>query len=729
MKQVVQDIRSGKIQVLEVPIPVTQPGTVLVRTAASLVSAGTERMLLEFGSKSMLGKARSRPDLVQQTLDKAKREGVLNTIDAVRNRLDQPLPMGYSSAGEVIEVGDGVGSLRAGDRVACAGAGAAHAEYVVVTEMLATPLPQAVDFESGAFTTLGAIALHGFRLGEAQLGSNVAVIGLGLLGQLAASLAKSAGCRVLGIDLESARVTLARGGGIESVLRQDAPSASETFTQGMGFDLVLICAASTSNDPIQLAGEIARDRAAVVAVGAVGMDVPRRDFYNKELRVLVSRSYGPGRYDPSYEELGFDYPPGYVRWTECRNFEAFLSLLSEGSIDVGRLITHRIPISEAKNAYEAIQDQGGKQALAIVLTYPEAEGSTPERIVRFPGKRSRGDIVPLVKLGALGAGNFAAAVLYPILSKLEGIELIGVASANGLRAADAAKKFGFRYATTEEDQIVQDGEINAVAILTRHHLHADQSSRTLEAGKHVFSEKPLAMNQEELDRVFQSLRSSEGVLTVGFNRRFAPLAVKLKEFFSTTSSPLLVHYRVNAGALPSDHWLHDPAQGGGRLIGEACHFVDFLVFLTGALPIDVFTRGLPDVEPFREDNVSISIQFSNGSVGTIDYLACGDPSVSKECVEVFGGGRAAKLYNFRRLELSSEGKTRTIKSNLRQDKGHQGIWQAFVHSLRSGDAPPIPYEQIYAVHRATFAALVSLRIGEKQAVVLPGSEGVEIREG
>jgi predicted dehydrogenase/threonine dehydrogenase-like Zn-dependent dehydrogenase len=727
MKQIVQDVRSGKTEVVEVPVPVPQPGTVLVKTAVSLVSAGTERMLLEFGSMSMLGKARARPDLVRQTIQKARREGLLNTLHAVQNRLDQPLPMGYSSAGVVLEVGEGVGSHRVGDRVACAGAGASHAEFAVLPEILATPLPAGVDFESASFTTLGAIALHGFRLGHAQLGSHVAVIGLGLLGQLAGEIARCAGCRVLGIDLDPARVEQARRGGFDAVPRQESETAAQVFTGGMGFDCVLICAASSSSDPVELAGELARDRGTVVAVGAVGMEIPRRPFYQKELTVRVSRSYGPGRYDPTYEELGLDYPIGYVRWTEGRNFSAFLNLLEAGSIDVRRLITHRIPIAEAQQAYEILQNPAEKDALAIAITYPTEEPAIDRTVQYFeavPKARASS-----VDLGALGAGNFASGVVFPILKKIKGVDLVGVASVNGLRASDAAKKYGFRYATSDPEAILQDEGINTVAILTRHQFHADQATRALQADKHVFCEKPLALDSEQFGQVFQALQASERTLTVGFNRRFAPLAARLKEFLEAAQAPKVVHFRVNAGQLPRDHWLHDPAEGGGRIIGEACHFIDFLLFLTGAFPVEVFTRGLPDVDPYLEDNISISMKFSDGSIGTIDYIAAGDPSIEKEYLEAFSGGRGAKLFDFRRLELSMDGKANTVRSALRQDKGHRGIWLAFVESLLAGGVPPIPYRQIDAVHQATFAALRSLRTGERQFLSPPDSEGAQAREG
>lgn len=713
MKQVVQNVRKGETSILDVPVPQVLPGTALIRTVASLVSVGTERALVEFAGKTLLGKARSRPDLVRQVMEKARREGLLTTFDAVQNRLEQPLPLGYSSAGVIEAIGEGLSGFQVGDRVACAGGGyAVHAEYAVVPQNLIAKLSPGVDFESGAFATLGAIALHGFRLGEPQLGDRVAIIGLGLLGLLAAKIAQAAGCMVFGIDTDPERVKIAEKMGIEAGNRDTAETEGPAFTGGAGFDLIQICADTPSDDTVQLAGVLARDRAVVVATGAVGTDLPRRPYYMKELRFVISRSYGPGRYDPLYEEAGVDYPRGYVRWTEGRNLEAFLELVEEGKIDLPPLLTHRFPIERAIEAYDLISNPRGENSLGVLLTYPHAQADLELTLRRVELKEPDITAHDGVRLGAIGAGNFATAVLFPAMETVGGMEWVGLATATGMKAAQVGKRFGFTYATTDVDELLSDQRINTIAVLTRHHLHASQVAAALEADKHVFCEKPLALNREELDRIEAALRSKDRLLSVGFNRRFAPLARKMKSFMDNAREPLVMNYRVNAGPLPADHWLHDPAMGGGRLVGEACHFIDFLTFMTNSLPVRVFTMGIPDDGRYREDNFVISLQFADGSVGTISYLANGDRALPKERIEVFGGGKVAVLDDFRQLDLTQSGRTKTQKSLLRQDKGHRAEWQAFHKTITQGGSPPIPYEQIFAVSLASFAALESLRSGE-----------------
>ena len=706
MKQVVQDLRSGHPDVLDVPVPKPTAGTALIRTVASFVSAGTERTLIEFASKGMLGKAMARPDLVRQTLEKVRQEGLLTTLQAVRGRLDQPLPLGYSSAGIVVEVGPDMEGVRPGDRVACAGGGhAVHAEYAVVPENLLAPLPQAVDFESGAAATLGAIALHAFRLSEAQVGERVAVIGLGLLGQVSMQIARAAGCEALGVDIDENRVALARQLGGSAVPREEAGGAL-----GSSFDAVLICAHTADSDPLILAAQLARDRGRVVLVGTVGMELPRKAYYDKELSFMISRSYGPGRYDPSYEENGIDYPIGYVRWTEKRNIEAFLELVAAGKVQLQPLITHRFPIERAEAAYELItngENQNDKPPLGILLTYPE--DAPRERKIILDASKVRGDT--LLTVGALGAGNFARNVAFPVLKRLDDVELVGLAAASGFSSADAAGRFGFSYATTEAEEIIMDDAINAIAVFTRHHLHADQTRRALEAGKHVFCEKPLAIDQAGLDSVVAAMADSATLLGVGFNRRFAPLGIKMRQFLSLAGEPLSLHYRINAGALPLDHWAHDPAQGGGRIIGEVCHFIDFLTFLVGSVPTQLRARALPDQGKYLGDNVHITMEFPDGSIGSIDYLASGDRSFPKERVEAFGGGRVAVLEDFRSLELVGAGRTRRHGRRGRQDKGHTAIWEAFVDAVRAGGPPPISYGELVLVTQATFAAIESLSTG------------------
>ena len=715
MKQLLQNINNGETVIVDVPIPQVQAGMALVHTRASLVSAGTERMLVEFGGKSLLGKALSRPDLVKQMADKARREGVLSTVEAAFNRLDQPMPLGYSSSGVIELIGEGLQGFKVGDRVACAGGGyAVHAEYALVPHNLLALLPKQVDFDSGAFTTLGAIALHGFRLSKAQLGETVGVIGLGLLGLLAVEIASAAGCQVFGVDLDETRVKLAGQMSATAVLRPQAVEAALAFSHGRGLDNILICADTPTADPVELAGEIARDRGHVVAIGAVGLTLPRKIYYQKELSFINSRSYGPGRYDPAYEEAGQDYPIGYVRWSEGRNMEAFVDLLAKGQVDVKALITHRFPIENAPEAYDLITGKTSQSFLGVLLTYPEATSSKVKlQVANEPVKKTSLPIsgVNSVRLGVLGAGNFANAIMLPALKKIPSIELVSITSGSGFHADFASKKYGFKYTATSENEILQDPQVNTISILTRHHLHAEQVVRALQAGKHVFCEKPLATTPEQLAQIKQQLLTTENspLLMVGFNRRFAPMSRRLYEFIEARQEPLIATYRINAGSIPLTHWTQDPVQGGGRIIGEGCHFVDFLAFLVGAAPVSVTAQSLPDDSRYREDNVVMTFTFPDGSVGSVIYLANGDKAFPKERVEVYVGGRVAVLDDFRTLELVSQGKRRVIHSRLRQDKGHRAEWEAFSQAMIAGGPPPIPYEHLFGVTEATFAALDAIR--------------------
>jgi len=720
MKQIVQDLRSGKTLVIDVPVPAVQPGMALVKTHASLVSAGTERMLVSFAGRGLLGKARARPDQVRLVLEKARREGVLSAARAVRSRLAQPLPLGYASAGVIVEAGAGLGGFRRGDRVACAGGGyALHAEYAVVPQNLLAHLPASVDFECGSFATLGAIALHGFRLAEPQVGERVAVIGLGLLGRLAAGVAEAAGCAVLGIDLSAERVKGARAAGLQAVERAHAERQGAALTGGEGFDVVLVCADSASADPVDLAGRLARDRGRVIAIGAVGLELPRRLYYDKELSFRVSRSYGPGRYDPSYEEAGIDYPAGYVRWTEGRNLQAVLTLIDQGQLDVRSLITHRIPIDKAQQAYALIAGKSRAAFLGVVLTYPQA--ATVAVSSRLELRRPAAGTPSAVRLGVLGAGNFAASTFLPAIRRSAGVQRVGIASAAGRRAADCARRFGFSYATSQAEQILQDAEINTVAILTRHHLHAEQTAAALRAGKHVWCEKPLALRTEELDDLLPALATAQGMLMVGFNRRFAPLVTRLRDSLGDRGEPMHLAYRVYPGQLPLSHWLHDPAQGGGRILGEACHFVDLMTYLAGSLPVSVYAVGLSDDARYRDDNVAITLTFADGSVGTLTYLAAGAPQAGKERLEVSTGGHTAVLEDFRSLSVYGEGRDREWRSRLDQDKGHTQAWTAFAEAIRQAGPPPIPYGELLAVQQACIAAVQSLRSGVPVAIDVPGA--------
>jgi len=719
MKQLLQNIKTGKSTIEDVPVPTPSDGQALVKVQASLVSAGTERMVVEFAEKSLVGKARSRPDLVKQVIEKARRDGLVNTAQAAFNRLDQPMALGYSSAGTIIALGKNMQGFKVGQRVACAGGGfAVHAEYNVVPRNLLTPLPENVDFESAAFTTLGAIAMHGFRLAEPQLGETVAVIGMGLLGLLTAQIASAAGCNVLGIDIDPARLTLASSLGLQSAARAQAVDSAQAFTNNRGFDVILICADTSSNDPVELAGTIARDRARVVATGAVGLTIPRKIYYEKEISFINSRSYGPGRYDSNYEENGQDYPLGYIRWTEGRNFEAVVDLMSKDKLKVKPLITHRFPIEKGTQAYDVITGKTKEPFLGVLLTYPEAvEKLESLKVVRFNVPTRRPEPVEgfkpaTCKLGVIGAGLFANAVLLPAIKKAGDIELIGIASSGGLHAQHSGKKFGFKYATSDDDEILNDPNINTVAILTRHDSHADLVVKALKAGKYVFVEKPLAINSTQLSAISRQLKANnQSLLAVGFNRRFAPLANSLRSQLTNLHESKHIHYRINAGPIPLNHWIQDPEIGGGRIIGEACHFIDFITFLVGDPPISVTAHALPDNGKYREDNVSMTFTFPDGSIGVVDYLANGDKSFPKERVEVFCGGQVAVLDDFVSLQITRNGKMKEEKAA--QDKGWVNEWKAFAKSIREGGEPPIPYGQLIGVTKSTFAAVESIRIGSK----------------
>ncbi|MCC6259355.1 MAG: bi-domain-containing oxidoreductase [Anaerolineales bacterium] len=712
MKQLLQNIRDGKTLIEDVPIPTPRAGQALVKVSASLVSAGTERMVVEFAEKSLVGKARSRPDLVKQVLEKAKREGVAPTLQAAFNRLDQPMALGYSSAGTIVALGKNMRGFKIGQRVACAGGGyAVHAEYNLIPKNLLTPLPKNVDFESAAFTTLGAIALHGFRLAEPQLGENVAVIGLGLLGLLTIQIASAAGCNVLGIDLDPQRVKLASSLNIQAVARPQAESSAQAFTANRGFDTIIICADTSSNDPVELAGAIARDRAKVVATGAVGLNIPRKIYYEKEIAFVNSRSYGPGRYDSNYEENGNDYPLGYIRWTEGRNFQAVVDLMESKKLKVESLITHRFPIENGVQAYEVITGKKKESFLGVLLTYPEEKKNQENKII-FPSIVHRQSSI--VKLGVLGAGLYANATLLPVIKNNKDFQLVGVASSGGLHAQHSGKKFGFQYATSDEDEIINDKNINAVAILTRHDSHAELTVKALKAGKNVFLEKPLALNSVQLDKIEKQLRITNHLLTVGFNRRFSPLAQSLRSQVSSLNSPLHAHYRINAGYIPANHWTQDPAIGGGRIIGEACHFIDLITYLVGAPPVSVNAVALPNQGKYSDDNVSMTFTFPDDSIGVVDYLANGDKSLPKERLEVFCEGMVAVLDDYVSLTVTKDGRKK--EERMAQDKGWRNEMVEFAKTIQSGGEAPIPYEQLIGVSKASFAAVESMR--SKQAVAI-----------
>ena len=709
MRQVIQNFKTGELSVGQVPPPALRPGGVLVRTVRSLISAGTERGTVSVGQSSLVGKARQRPDLVRQVVDNVRREGLAATMQKVRTRLESLKPLGYSAAGVVAAVGEGVTELKVGDRVACAGAGyASHAEVLFVPKNLCTRLPEGVSFDDAAYTTVGAIAMQGVRQADVRLGETACVIGLGLIGQITVQLLRAAGCRVVGVDVDARAVERARASGADLALLRgdDVERRIEAFTGGIGADAVLITASTSSQDPIELAGRVARDRAKVVVVGAVPANVPRSPYYEKELDVRMSRSYGPGRYDADYEERGRDYPVSYVRWTEGRNMQGFLDLVASGRLDLSPLTTHRFGIDEAVRAYDVVLGKGDEQPCGILLTY-EGEPPLAERVDRAPAPAAAAG---RVGIAFAGAGNFATASLLPPLKRISGVALTGVATSSGLSAKGVADKFEFAYAASGIEQILADASTTCVFVATRHNLHHDLAARALEAGRAVFVEKPLALDREGLAEVVAAARASGRQLMVGFNRRFAPLAVELRSRFASRVGPAVVHYRVNAGFLPKSHWTQDPVDGGGRIVGEACHFVDFVQYLTGAVPIRVAASSVRSGNE-REtdaDSVAITLTMSDGSIGSILYVALGDKRLPKERCEVFADGAAGVLDDFRTCTVYRNGREERLKGGA-QDKGHAAEVAAFVEAVRAGTAAPIPLDSLVATTLASFAAVESLR--------------------
>ncbi len=703
MQQVQQNYRSGELGLVDVPLPALRPGGILVATACSLISAGTERTTVSTARMGLLGKAASRPDLVRRVVAVARREGLLETWRMVRNRLDTPLPLGYSSAGYVAAVAEGALGLRPGDRVACAGSGyASHAEVAFVPRNLAAKIPDGVPLEDAAYATVGAIALQGVRRAGTGLGDKVAVIGLGLIGQLTVQILKAAGCRVLAIDLADDLVDLARRSGADLALarRDDPEGAALRFGDGHGVDAAIVTASAKESDPVDLAGALCRERGRVVIVGNVRLDVPREIFYRKELDLVLSRSYGPGRYDPSYEEGGIDYPLPYVRWTEQRNLDAFLGLLADGRLDLRLLTTHTFDIRDAGKAYALVTGDAPGRSVGILLRYGDAE-----RIVTTiaePPPLAPGGEKPGISF--VGAGSFAQGFLLPNLRGSGGLRY--VVATDGLRARAAQRKFGFLAAATDAASALGDALTRAIVVATRHDSHADLVCRALAAGKHVFVEKPLATTPEQLEAVRAAAAAAPGRLMVGFNRRFAPAALAAREALSGRQAPLLVHYRVNAGPLPPGHWLRDPAQGG-RLLGEVCHFVDFVLFLTGERIRRVFAAG----------DVAIALDLSGGSSATIHYTGAGDRSTPKEWVEAIGGGKVVRIDDFRRATLNG----RTIAKG--KGRGHREEMEAFLEAIRAGAPLPGDIDAALEVTEAMFLAAECLRTGESREMEHGGVRG------
>lgn len=697
MKLVLQNLSKGTSTIADVPRPRCKSGHLLVQTLNSLISAGTERMLVDFGRSGYIEKARQQPEKVKMVLDKIKTDGLLPTIEAVRSKLDQPTPMGYSNVGMIIEVGSGVSGFKVGDRVLSNGH---HAEVVCVPKNLCAKIPDGVSDEDAVFTVVGAIALQGIRLAQPTLGECFVVTGLGLIGLMTVQILRANGCRVLGLDFDAAKIKLARQYGAETVKLadgQDPIAAAQDFSRGHGVDGVIITASTKSNEPMQQAATMCRKKGRIVLVGVVGLELNRGDFFEKEISFQVSCSYGPGRYDSTYEEQGHDYPIGYVRWTEQRNFEAILDMMSSGLINSDDLKTKSFEIDNAPKAYDLLmQDKG---ALGILLSYKADQETTALQTLAFEGNtpKQSGKVV----IGAIGAGNYAGRLLLPAFKKT-GARLKTIATSQGVSGTHVGKKLGFEVNTTDSDSLLADSEINTVVIGTQHNSHAQFVVQALEAGKNVFVEKPLALTKDQLDQIDVAYKASHERgdnprLMLGFNRRYAPLMQKIKKQVSKSSDPVSIVYTCNAGAIPADTWIQDFEVGGGRIIGEACHFIDIARFLAGRAIIDVQANSIKMPEGVKDchDTASITILFENGSMATVHYFANGHQSFQKERVEIFQSGKILVLDNFRRL--TGFGVKSLNSRTFKQNKGAQECCDAFISSIENGEPCPIPYHEVMEI--------------------------------
>jgi predicted dehydrogenase/threonine dehydrogenase-like Zn-dependent dehydrogenase len=713
MKQLIQNFKTGELYVDEVPVPSISSGMVLVENEYSLISAGTERSTVKVAKANLLGKARQRPDLVSQVLQNIKKEGLLATINKVKTKLDSLKALGYSTSGIVIASMDRNGLFKPGDRVACAGQDyASHSEIIAVPQNLVAKIPENVSPEEAVFTTLGSIALQGVRQVDPKLGDKICVIGLGLLGQIACQLLKANGCSIMGIDINEELIKVANETTSTLVLnRNDSNliSACDDFTGGQGFDAVIITAASQSNDPIILSSEIVRKKGVIVIVGAIKMDIPRDPhFYRKELDLRMSCSYGPGRYDTNYEELGNDYPYPYVRWTEKRNMEAFLDLLSRKVINIKPLITHIFDITDAKKAYDIVLGNSNEFHIGIILRYKERE--TKHQTLIHVNKNAINEI----NAGFIGAGSFAQSYLIPNVKAL-GASLDGVVDSRGITSKNVLNKFKFNFCSSDPEEIFNRREINTVFIATPHSLHAEFVIKALKSKKAVYVEKPLAINLEQLNSIIDAKAEFNQILMVGFNRRFARISNIIKNEFKNVSEPIVINMRINAGLIPKDHWIQQPDIGGGRIVGEVCHFIDLMQFFTDAEPVKVFAESIntANYKITPEDNIAIIVKFNDGSVGNLTYLANGDKAMPKESIEIFGAGNIAVINDFRNGIVFKNGrKTKLISAG----KGHKEEIEAFFNSIRKGANSPISFRSICLTTITTFKILDSLYTGLPQEI-------------
>lgn len=707
MKQVIQDFKTGKLYVGEVPAPAIIPGYVLVRNRYSLISAGTERLTVSAARASLIGKARQRPDLVRMVLENLKREGIAETLKKVKTKLSSSRELGYSSAGEVLVSMDTKKFYKPGDRVACGGY-ASHAELILVPQNLVVRVPDTVDLDLAAFTTLGAIALQGVRQTDPKIGDLVCVIGLGLIGQITAQILKANGCQVFGIDVSEKMIELGQELSCHRALIRNAPnlySEIDAFTAGHGFDSVIITASAKTNDPLVLATQILRKKGTIVLVGAVPINVPRDpDFYRKELELKISCSYGPGRYDQQYEEGGIDYPYGYVRWTENRNMEAFLKLIETGKVNVRPLITHVFDIEKAVEAYDLITGKRKEFYIGVLLSYDKDKNDLVRQSISV---KHESEPEQELRVGFVGAGSFAQKYLIPeVRTKAK---LISVVTAHGINSRNVADKFGFERCSSNVDDIIADPRINTVFIATRHNTHADYVIAAINSGKHVFVEKPLAINYDQLERIAKAYNESNRILMVGFNRRFSYVAKEAFNVFSGINQPKIINYRINAGYIPPEHWIYSE-EGGGRILGEVCHFVDFIQFVTNSIPKRIFAECIhsQNEKMNAHDNLVVTIHLLDGSIGVITYTSCGSPKLEKERIEIYSGGNTFIINDFREAIMYGANKVKKFK---RPGKGHKEEIGQFMSSIEKGLPSPISFESIYYTTLTTLKIVDSLHTG------------------
>ncbi|WP_044401350.1 bi-domain-containing oxidoreductase [Lacinutrix sp. Hel_I_90] len=699
MKQILQSFKTGNTELADVPAPKVKRGQVLIRTTRSLVSLGTERMLVEFGKASLIQKARQQPDKVKMVLDKIKAEGLMPTLETVFNKLEQPLPLGYCNVGKVIAVGEGVASFKMGDRVASNGQ---HGEFVCIPENLVAHIPDCLTDEEAAFTVIGAIGLQGIRLVKPTMGETIVVIGLGLIGLLTAEMLIANGCKVIGYDLDDAKVSMAKSKGVQAfnpIKGNDPVKFVLENTNNVGADGVIITASTKSNDIISQAANMSRQRGRIVLVGVIGLNISRADFYEKELSFQVSCSYGPGRYDDDYEQKGRDYPLPFVRWTEKRNFETVLQLIETGKLKVKELISDITPLEDYDKIYGNI---GQSKAIASILKYDE--NNVPEHSIVVNKKELE---VKNGVIGLIGAGNFTKMTLLPAFKGTDA-QIKHIVSSGGVNGTALAQKHNIAQSTTDYDLVLDDEEVNLVMITTRHNLHANMVIQALNKGKHVFVEKPLALNAEELQSIEESYKQSKGTLMIGFNRRFSPHTQKMKSIIG--DAPMNVIATMNAGAIPSNVWVHDMAVGGGRIIGEACHYLDLIVFLTGSKIKAVCMNALGENPEENTDNASILVKLENGSTGVINYFSNGAKSYSKERLEVYSQEKTLTMDNF--IKTTGYGTKGFSKLKTKLDKGHKKQFATILSELKKGSIELIPYDELINVTKASFAAIKSLKEGQ-----------------